>query len=183
MGGLKRWVKWLLCRAGLYPESNDRLYKGLEIGPNTYYLRRNLDGIAPRLITIGRDCVLSPTAMVLTHDASSFIHTGRYRFAPVRIGDRCFLGYNSVIMPGVSIGNDVIVGAGAVVTKDVPDGVVVAGVPAKVIRRTAEQMARWEGLLVEPPYRFGVFPDGAQLVEFQERALGFCGRMEASTGE
>src|ERR1035437_8699920 len=120
------WLKKIIWRFLLWlrpcSETDARLLQGLAIGPNTYYTQRNLDGIAPQLITMGSDCVLAPTAMILTHDAASFIHTGKYRFAPVKIGDRCFLGYNSVIMPGVTIANDVVVGAGAIVTRSVPEG-------------------------------------------------------------
>lgn len=50
------------------------------------------------------------------------------------IGDRCFIAMNAIIMPGVKIGRECIVGAGSVVTKDVPDHCIVAGNPAKIIR-------------------------------------------------
>ena len=50
------------------------------------------------------------------------------------IGKNCFIAVNSIILPGVKIGNQVIVGAGSVVTKDVPNNCVVAGNPAKIIR-------------------------------------------------
>jgi maltose O-acetyltransferase len=53
---------------------------------------------------------------------------------PIVIKDNVWIGASATINPGVTIGNNVVVGAGAVVTKDVPDNVVVAGVPAKVIR-------------------------------------------------
>ena len=51
------------------------------------------------------------------------------------IGKNCFIAPNSIILPGISIGDQVIVGAGSVVTKDVPNNVVVAGNPAKIIRK------------------------------------------------
>jgi len=162
MNWLKKTIKRALQWLEFLPATNDKLYEGLHIGPNTYYTR---------LITLGQDCVLAPTAMILTHDASSVIHTGKNRFAPVKIGDRCFLGYNSVIMPGVTVGDDVIVGAGAVVTSDVPAGAVVGGVPARVIGNTADVMKKWENQLVEPPYAFGVYPTQHHLLEIQERAL------------
>ena len=52
---------------------------------------------------------------------------------PVTIGDYCFIGPRVIIMPGVNVGNGAIVAGGAVVTKDVPTGMIVGGVPAKVI--------------------------------------------------
>ena len=53
---------------------------------------------------------------------------------PVTIGDDVWIGGNCVILPGVTIGNNVIVAAGAVVTKDVPGNCVVAGVPARIVK-------------------------------------------------
>jgi maltose O-acetyltransferase len=54
--------------------------------------------------------------------------------APVRIGNDVWIGGNVTILPGVTIGNNVVVAAGAVVTKDVPDNSLVGGVPARLIR-------------------------------------------------
>lgn len=54
---------------------------------------------------------------------------------PVVIGDDVWIGANAVILPGVTIGSHVVVAAGAVVTKDVPDGCIVAGVPAKILKK------------------------------------------------
>ena len=174
MNWLKNACRRFLWRLIGAPPPGNRWRKGMDIGSNSYVIRGNLDGIAPRLITIGHDCVLAPTAMILTHDASCFIHTGKYRFAPVIIGDRCFLGYNSVIMPGVTIGDNVIVGAGAVVTRDVPAGQVVGGVPARVIGNTRDVLKKWENELIEPPYCFGVSPSPDQLAELQKRAVASC---------
>lgn len=173
MKGVLRWLR-------LHPESNDKLYEGLNVGPNTYFIRQNLDGMAPLLITIGRDCVLAPTAIILTHDASTFVHTGKYRFAPVKIGNRCFLGYNSVIMPGITLGDDVIVGAGAVVTGNVPSGVTVGGVPARVIGKTMESIKTWQHQLIEPPYRFGEVPTLDHLIKLQTKVLAKYSNMTES---
>ena len=54
--------------------------------------------------------------------------------APVKIGNKVWIGAHATILPGVTIGNGAVVGAGAVVTKDVPENAVVAGVPAKIIK-------------------------------------------------
>ena len=53
---------------------------------------------------------------------------------PVRIGNDVWIGGNATILPGVTIGNNVVIAAGAVVTKDVPDNTLIGGVPAKVIK-------------------------------------------------
>src|ERR1041384_7455222 len=86
------------------------LHTGLNIGPGTHWSIANLDGLVPQLITIGENCIISPRVMILTHDVSLFNHTGRYKIAPVKIGDRVYIGYGAIIMPGVTIGADAIVG-------------------------------------------------------------------------
>lgn len=58
-----------------------------------------------------------------------------WRNAPVRIGDSCWLGHGAVILPGATIGRHVVVAAGSVVAGEVPDHCVVAGAPARVVRR------------------------------------------------
>ena len=55
---------------------------------------------------------------------------------PIRIGKNCWIGANAVILPGVQLGDNVIVGAGAVVSKSFPNDVVIGGVPAKLISKS-----------------------------------------------
>ncbi len=64
-------------------------------------------------------------------------------FKPVEIGDHCFVGIGSCIMPGVHMGNYVVVGANSVVTKDVPDYCMVAGSPARVIKKWDNGKYEW----------------------------------------
>lgn len=86
----------------------------------------------PRGLHIGEYTYLAFNARVLTHDRTRgmYMHT--------RIGRNCFIGGESLVLPGVSIGDDCVVGAGSVVTKDVPARSIVAGNPAKVIRSDIE---------------------------------------------
>ena len=81
--------------------------------------------------------LIGPNCQLLTPDhphdyleRRKTIETG----LPIHIGDDCWLGGGVIVCPGVTIGNRVIVGAGSVVTHDIPDDVVVAGNPAKVIK-------------------------------------------------
>ena len=113
-------------------------YRFLRIGAGTQFSYENLDGIAPQLITIGTDCVIAPKAVILTHDACLLPVTGKYIFEPVHIGNKTFIGYGAVIMPGLQIGSNVIIGANSIVTKNVPDNCVVAGAPARVIGLTSD---------------------------------------------
>jgi acetyltransferase-like isoleucine patch superfamily enzyme len=88
------------------------------------------------LITIDDGAMITRGSFIISHDASSYPRTGFTYVAPVRIGKRAYIGMNSIILPGVSIGEDAIIGAGSVVTRDVDAGTVVAGNPAKVIGNT-----------------------------------------------
>lgn len=90
-----------------------------------------VDTLTPNMVEIGDNFISAPGSIVLSHDASLYVHTGKYRIEKTKIGSNVFLGANSIVLPGVTIGNNVIVGAGSVVTKDVIDNSVVCGNPAK----------------------------------------------------
>lgn len=87
-------------------------------------------------IFIGSDTMFAPNVKIISanHDPKAGTNSWHDE-EPVRIGRRCWLGANAVILPRVTLGDDCIVGAGAVVTKSFPDGSVVAGVPAKLIKK------------------------------------------------
>lgn len=88
-------------------------------------------------IRFGDQCMLGPGVHVYTatHPLDAGDRTGGTEFGePVEVGNRAWVGGQAVINPGVTIGDDVVVAAGAVVVEDVPDGVVVGGNPARVIR-------------------------------------------------
>ncbi len=90
------------------------------------------------LIEIGNNVTLAPRVHILAHDASTKYELGYTKLGLVKIEDNVFIGAGSIILPGVTIGVNSIIGAGSVVTKSIPQGVVAAGSPAKVICTTAE---------------------------------------------
>ncbi len=91
-------------------------------------LKANLDKTNPRGVIIGEGSYLAFGATILCHDMSRNIARD------VVIGKNCFIGAHSVILPGVTSGDQVVVAAGAIVTKDVKSNTIVAGNPAKPIK-------------------------------------------------
>lgn len=113
--------------------------QGLRFGTNiNVQFNSSIDISHCWLMSIGTDVTLAPGAIILAHDASTKNFLNYTKIGAVEIGDRVFIGANAVILPGNRIGNDVIIGAGAIVTKDIPDNTVVAGNPAKAICKTSE---------------------------------------------
>ena len=101
-------------------------------------------GSEPYLITIGKNCRITYGVKFATHDGGVWtlrkmgMLTNADVFGQIKSGDNTNIGWNAIILPGVSIGKNCIIGAGAVVAKDIPDNSVAAGVPAKVIESTVQ---------------------------------------------
>ena len=115
--------------------------KGGVIGEKTVFVdlrKSKIDSTRPWLLEIGKYSVISSGVTILTHDYS--LSTLRRVYGVwygegkvTKIGDNCFIGIDSIILMGTQIGNNVVVGAGSVVKGIIPDNVVVAGNPARVI--------------------------------------------------
>lgn len=119
-------LRWMGCKVG----------KGVFIGDNV-----RIDMNLPELITIGDNSYITGGTTILCHkrDISNY-HKGvrlydlPYKKAPVVIGEGCSTGTNTIILPGVTIGDGVVIGAGSVVTKDIPAWSLAVGCPAKVVK-------------------------------------------------
>ena len=104
--------------------------KGMYIGKNCSVAKSaTMERAYPKSIHIGDNSRISIEAMVLGHD----FFRGKEQ-SDTFIGHNTVIGGRSIVLPGLKIGNHVFVGAGAVVTKDIPDHCLVAGNPAKIVR-------------------------------------------------
>ncbi len=85
------------------------------------------------LISIGDNCTICPNVRLIAHDASTKKILGYTKIGRIIIKENCFLGDSVIVLPGVTIGPYSIIGAGSIVTHDVPSHTVAAGNPARVI--------------------------------------------------
>lgn len=87
-------------------------------------------------VTLGHGCYLGPNVGIITANHDPRNPDNHLEASDVVIGERCWIGMNSVILPGVSLGQSTVVGAGSVVTRSFPEGhCIIAGNPAKLIRQ------------------------------------------------
>lgn len=114
----KIYPAWLRWRYGMNIGSGCRIAW-------TAHLDKSVN---PKGIYIGNNVWILREAMILSHDACRGI------IADTVIGDNCIIGVRSIVLPGLTIGPNSIVGGGSVVTKNVPSNTIVAGNPAKVIK-------------------------------------------------
>lgn len=115
--------------------------KNVHIGDH-FYSNYNLMLVDDGEITIGDNVMIAPNVILCsaTHPISPNLREKGMEYnMPVKIGNRVWIGANVVVMPGVTIGDNSVIGAGSVVTKDIPANVVAFGNPCKVHREITEQ--------------------------------------------
>jgi maltose O-acetyltransferase len=108
----------------------------LTVGARTF-INYNLTALDVAPITIGEDCQIGPNVQLLTpvHPVEPQPRKDRLEAAkPIMIGNNVWLGGGVIVCPGVTIGDDSVIGAGAVVTRDIPPRSLAVGSPARVIR-------------------------------------------------
>jgi acetyltransferase-like isoleucine patch superfamily enzyme len=102
--------------------------KGVKVGRNCKFVDNPIWGTEPYLISIGNHVLISGQVAFINHDGSTWLfreseaYKDTFKFGPITVGDNCFIGYRSTILPNVTIGNDCIIAAGSMVTKDIPSG-------------------------------------------------------------
>ena len=109
---------------------------------NNVYANFNLTLVDDTHIYIGDNTMIGPNVALVTAGHPVLpelrMHQLQYNF-PVRIGKNCWLGANVTVLPGVTIGDNTVIGAGSVVTRDIPSNVVAFGVPCKVSREISDR--------------------------------------------
>lgn len=111
-----------------------------------------LDKLNPAGIHIASGCLIASGTTILSHEHIFVKPDGSYYFKDTYIGKNCFVGVNSLVCPGVHIGNQCVIGGGSIVTKDIPDHCMAVGVPAKVIK-TGVQMNEHARLMGDMMYK------------------------------
>ena len=115
---------------------------GVTIGENCKFIGSPNWGSEPWLITIGNHTEVSFDVAFITHDGATWVfrnqekYRGTLKFGRIKIGNNCFIGARSTILPGVEVGDNCIVAAGSVVTKSIPYGEIWGGNPAHFISKT-----------------------------------------------
>ena len=117
----------------------------IEVGKN-FFANYNCTMLDVAKITIGENCFMASNVAIYTagHPIHPDSRNSMYEYGiPVTIGDNVWIGGNTVICPGVTIGSNCVVGAGSVVTKDIPDWSMAAGNPCRVIRKITDEDKRY----------------------------------------
>ena len=108
---------------------------------NNFYSNFNLTVVDDADIYIGHGVMIAPNVVIATgaHPICPELREKVYQYnLPVHIGNRVWIGAGAIILPGVTIGDDSVIGAGSVVTKDIPSGVIAVGNPCRVLREINE---------------------------------------------
>jgi acetyltransferase-like isoleucine patch superfamily enzyme len=128
LGWINRYRLRKLIKQGLQIADDCRLVSMPDFGSECY------------LISIGKHVTITSNVTFITHDGGSWVFRDQpkykevIKYGRITIHDNCFIGFGTILMPGISIGPNSVVASGSVVTKDIPPNSVAAGVPARVIK-------------------------------------------------
>jgi maltose O-acetyltransferase len=131
----------------------DLIRGGLTLGKNVTIERTvKIDTNYPYLIRIGNNCSIAGGVTLLAHDATPFKYLGGHtRLGKIDIKDNVFIGSYAIILPGVTIGPNVVIAAGSVVNKDIQPNSCIAGVPARFYQTFDDFLAQIQKQISERP--------------------------------
>lgn len=134
-------------RLQTFLEEGEQSY--IKIGNDSFFgFRLSIQATAP--VEIGNNNVFGSDVSIVSHNHGMEIVDGKpfmdqpLTSAPIKIGNNVWAGDKVTILPGVTIGNNVILAAGSIVNKSVPDNAMVAGIPAKIIKMYNKEKKEWE---------------------------------------
>ena len=149
---MMRFLKRILYRIRGEYTTEQLISMGMKVGKN--FGRLNgviLDPSHCWLIEIGDNVTMAPRVHILCHDASTKHFLNYTKIGRVRIGSNVFIGASTVVLPGVTIGDNVIIGANSTVTHDIPDGMVAAGSPARILCSTQVYLGKERARMEHAP--------------------------------
>jgi len=123
---------------------------GVRVGQDCWFIATGPGtwGSEPYLVTIGDRVLITNRVSFVTHDGAIWPFRRQFpdidRFGPITVGNDVFLGLGAMLLPGVTVGDESVVGAGAIVHRDVPPRTIVAGVPARPICTIDEYFTKHE---------------------------------------
>ena len=133
-------LRQLFGKVGKNPYVEPTVFCGfgtnIEVGDN-FFANNNCVFVDPGKITFGNNVFIGPNCGFYTahHPIDAKLRNQLYEYAfPITVGDDVWFGGSCAVLPGVTIGSNVVVGAGSVVTRDIPSGVVAVGNPCRVLR-------------------------------------------------
>lgn len=142
------------CRFDLLGEENDKISKRLILGENCKF-GDNVHIVAREKVVIGDNCLMASKIFISDTNHGDYSNVGidsgpnippdnRPLYTkPISIGNNVWIGENVCILLGVSVGDGCIIGANSVVNKDIPSNCIVAGAPARVIKRWDVELSKW----------------------------------------
>lgn len=110
-------------------------FAGSKLKLNSGFCNSNLILRCTKEITIGEDAAISHNVTIMDSDAHEIKENGYIKTKPVKIGNHVWIGSGAKILKGVTIGDGAVIAAGAVVTRDVPENCMAAGVPARIVKK------------------------------------------------
>jgi acetyltransferase-like isoleucine patch superfamily enzyme len=129
---------------------NKAIKDGLKLGKDCRILGNPSFGSEPYLIRIGEHCTITSGVKFVTHDGGTWVFRDKMeykhikKYGTIEIGNNCFIGINTILMPNVKIGDNCVIGAGSIVTKNIPSNSVAAGNPDRVLMTLDEYISKCE---------------------------------------